>query len=253
MGVQLNSYETIAFARQAIATEPRARFNYRGGNGVVVLSKYPVGTPEMWVLPSTQWRTIVVRAPITLPDGPPLDVYCTALTAPLTDCALRPYTGDYGNGQTCEKGWAEENLLQSKKLVDYLSKHAGATKRRSVILSELYAGRGYDDGTNDVITAQYLPSYDTVRNALGLGVPLGYTPRCTRCADNPIVTAPGATPTGISSWTSQILLSQIAVPSVKATSIILDEAVVDYDAGYGKPIPLSTFYGIRSVVRLEKP
>jgi hypothetical protein len=252
---QILSYETVSFVRDKCATEPRARHVFRGADGILLLSKYPIAGPEAWVLPATEWRVSVYRAPVTLDNGANLDAYCTVLTTPATSCLTRPYTGAYGNnGKDCIEQWTNELILQSGKLVSWVKAKSVALKAKAVVAGEFCAGPGYNDGTKDVLKARYPDAYSKLVEALAVGIPEGYVPKCTFCANNPIITPPPNPPTGDSSWTTMVLLGNIPVTTVRSAEITLKAPVVSVtgagDAGT-LMIPVSSYYGFRSVLRIE--
>jgi hypothetical protein len=252
---QLASGERISFIRSACSSNPNARFAFRGADGILMLSRRPISSPEVWVLPATEWRVSIYRAPITLDNGANLDAYCTVLTTPASSCLTRPYTGQYGgDGKDCVEQWANELILQSGKLVNWVRAKSTALKTKAVIAGEFYSGPGLDDGAANVIKARHPSAYEKLAAAFALAVPEGYVPKCTFCADNPIVSPPGTPPAGESTWTTSVFLSNIPITMVRSAEITLRDPVVSVsvpgDAGT-LMIPVSTYYGFRSVVGIE--
>ncbi len=252
---QLNGYETIGATRAACKTDPKARLTFRGQTATMVLSKYPIVGASGWTLPATDYRVNVLSAPVTLPSGVDVDTYCTVLTTPATGCTTRPYTGQYGAGETdCVKAWQAELRLQTQKLVALVQGRSGKLHRPAFVLGEMYSGPGYNDGTKDVIKALYPDIYALLLPAFAPAAVPGAEPQCTLCGDNPWLTPPGGTPTIASTETSGIFLEDIPITQVKSTTTTKTDAVVTYDPGGGVApylVPASTHYGVKAVVRVD--
>lgn len=248
----LFGYEKMGDLRAACSTDPKARFVRGGANGMLVLSRFPLKNPETWVLPATEWRVAVLRAPVSLPNAALVDVYCTALTTPASS-STRPYAGQYGGGATSAAvAWANELSLQTKKLVDFVRARSGPTRRRAIIAGDPYSGPSFDDGAGHVLKARFPDSYALLSAAFASGLAPGALPMCTQCGDNPWYTAPGMTPAVDSTWTTSIYLSDIPLIDVHASSIGLTEATIPFDAPSGaKKVPPSSYYAFRSVIRVE--
>lgn len=263
---QMASYETIAWARDKCATDPKARFVFRGNDGSMVLSRHKIIEPESWVLPATEWRVSVLRTPIEIqPEDATsktpavtADFYCSVLTTPVTSCLTRPYTGQYGGKaggvMDCTKQWEAELLLQTEKLVNYV-KNKSSDPRRAIIAGDFYSGQEYTEGENVVLKEAEPVAYQQLFTAFALGAPLDYKPACTFCPpDNAILTPPGSTITGFSTWTSNIFMSAIPITLVQSAETILREGVIDigYKDGDGGVIlaPVSPYFGYRSTLRM---
>jgi len=214
----------------------------------------PDDSPGLFVLPSTEYRAGVIRAPVDLSAGSgpstKVDIYCTTLTTPATS-AERPYTGQYGgNGTTLAEQWLNENILQGQRLTEYVTNVSGARKRRAIIAGDYYTGPALSD-----LQALNPQSYDMLTKVLPLATAPDYTPQCTLCGDNALVAAGGANTTKI--WSSYSLLHDLAVPEVQGNTVILKELVATtnlnafgIDAG-ALSIPASFYYGMRTVVRVR--
>lgn len=266
---QSASYQPTAFTREKCATDPKARFVFNGNDGVMVLSKYPIKEPESWVLPATEWRASVLRAPIEFtPEDPTtsktpaniVDLYCMVLTTPVTSCITRPYTGQYGGesggGATeCTAQWAAELKLQTEKMVAYV-KSKSSNPRRAFVAGDFYSGPGYytQPDNVEVLKEQQPDTFFLLTSNFAQGTPLNYTPQCTFCPpDNAVLTPPGTPTTGSSTWTSNVFLYGFPVTLVQGAEIILKEGVVDigYKDGDGGAllVPVSPYFGFRSIVR----
>jgi hypothetical protein len=247
----LQSYQTMASTRSECTTNNDARFAYDGNNGQVLLSKLPIKASGHVLLPSTEWRVAILNADLTIstPSGDTdVDVYCTTLTTPAGDSFTRPYTGQYGDGMTKGAAWSAENLLQAQKLEAYVQ--TTSRNRRAVVLGEFYAGPDYNDGMTQVLTSVTPMTFQSLLTSFGAGVVPSYTPACTYCSSNPLVG-------GMASyWESHVFLHQIPITDVLSTSIHFTDPVVPITTGtppntMTTMVPLSTHYGLRSVVSFQ--
>ncbi len=239
----LEGRATFGQTRTACTTDPRARYAFGGQSSLLVLSRYPISASEQWVLPSTEWRSSVLRAELALPNGVALDAYCTELTSPQTG-VTHPYAGAYGGTATDSDGaWLEEQTLQAKKLVAYVTRKSGSVGRRAVLSGELYSG------TNAGGLEQINPTaFATISSAFPIAMRPDYTTACTFCPDNPITTPPGQTPNALSTWTSLTFAVNLPVTDIVTSSIILKDQTIPYSS---YKIPASPYYGFRTVVRLR--
>ncbi len=241
--VQLTSWASPDELRSRCGQDPRARFAWNGDTGTFLLSRHPIQDSEAWVLPSTELRIIVARAEVTPPEGEPVDVYCTSLTQPVMGLA-RPYTGYYGNDAPSDEAWREELYLQSARLVTLVQKSMAARGKSGVLVGTLYAGpqgAGNLQPIND-------KAFDIVSTAFPLAVPSGFTPSCTLCSDNPILSPPGSPSEGNSSWQSFVFRVGSPAWTPQESNVFLKEAVVGVTTPDGKKYmaPVSTHYGFRT-------
>ena len=276
---QVESGATFASAQSACTTNPLARFAFNGGNGIILLSTHPFLTsgtsadagadastdagdgglpsddaPGLYVFPSTEWRAVMIRAPVNLTSASGIDtkvdVYCALLTTPATS-AERPYTGFYGGtGSTDAAKWVNENTWQATQLTTYVKATSGARKRRAIIAGDFYTGPAI--GTLQALNVQ---SYNVLTPILPLAMAPAYTPQCTFCGSNPLVN--GAGESTASTWSSYSLLSDLAVPEVQSNTVILqglsattNPAAFGLEAGTLQ-IPASFYYGMRTVIRVR--
>jgi len=180
-------------------------------------------------------------------------VYCTQLTTPGSGLT-RPYTGQYGNGKGSDDSWREELYLQARKLVNYVQSRSASVKRKAVIVGTIYSSPSVIDSSIDEVDVE---AYNIISAAFPPAWPPDYVPKCTLCSDNTLRYAPGTTAAPNNSWQSFVFLSGIPVTAVKSDSIFwtVDEASVtlvnpanqeSYEA------PITTHYGLRSVIRILK-
>ncbi len=270
---QIESGVTFGDTQTSCTTNPLARYAFNGGIGIILLSTHPFLSgdsgdavvddaglpvddgPGLYVLPSTEYRGAVIRAPVDLSAGSgvstKLDVYCALLTTPATSTE-RPYTGNYGGGgTTLTQEWLNENTLQAQRITEYVNATSGARKRRAVIAGEFYTGPSI--GGLDAFNVQ---TFNVISPILPLAMAPSYTPECTFCGTNPLVAAAGDTTS--KNWSSYSLLSNLAVPEVQSNTVILKELTATADpsefgiADAGTlAIPASFYYGMRTVIRVR--
>jgi exonuclease III len=225
---------------------------FRGQNGVMILSRFPLSNEETFVVPGTWNRRVVVNATATLPTGAELDVYCNHLTPifNVTGINTFPYTGQYGGGATTEpEQWAAEQQLQAEKLITYVQQTS--VTRPAVVLGDINAGREVTDaGGQIVLYAEGEPTLDVLESALTLGATASYEPLCTFCDTNPLNGVEDTLPV----WIDHIYLYGLDASTVVSTERTFDEFVVpvQIDDGMGGTtgalVPLSDHYGMRSVI-----
>ncbi len=249
---QLIGFEKMSSIRSICTTEPTRHgiWTFRGNTGLVILSRYPIATPEFITLPSAGgWLTTLIRAPLTMDNGGLIDAYCTSASPTIQDCTFYPDTAPYYSGATdCKQGAANIQKLHFLQMRDYIARKSGVSKSRVVLSGAFFAGPAY----KDKLVAQSPDNFSVLTNAFSIGISPGYEPECTWCAANPITTAPGNPVTGTNSWNQFHFLQNIAVTDVRANRIILTDPIVAADPGNGaKKIPISQDYGFRSVLRIN--
>ena len=247
------SYETPDYMREQCTTNPEARFVYRGSSATQVLSRYEIVDPEQWVIPSTEWRVNIIRAPLKLPNDAKVDLYCTQLTTP-ADAITRPYTGLYGDGGEGLLGWQNELYLQAEKLTAYVQQKSQAAGRMAIIAGTFYSGPAYFDGDTQVLESINETAYNTLAANFPFALPADYVPACTYCNDNPLLAPPGSTPTGGNTRQSHIFVSGIPITAISSAESVVYPFIVDLETEDGTPFqaPASTHYGFRSTVRIVR-
>jgi hypothetical protein len=245
-----NSYEPMESIRARCGGQVTGGTGFRGQSGVLLLSKFPIGKDASFrVLPFVNvWRTTILRAPITLPNGAQLDVYCTTAASVLDDCTLSRWIGPYGKPATdCVSASRREQLLHFKNITDFVRQESVRTRRKAIVSGDFYAGPAGAGlaGLNE-------DNFATLTQEFSLGIADNFTPQCTFCSDNPIQTPPGNPPVGQSTWTRFNFLVNIAKSDVLANDTLLKAPLVKANPGNGaSAIPLSQYYGFRSLVRLR--
>jgi hypothetical protein len=259
----LFGYEPIGAIRNDCTMDPTAILAFKGNSSTMVVSRYPIKNPEALVIPSSEFRSTVVRAPIQLENGTEVDVYCADLSVVQSDCLTRPYTNVYGlnadgsKPANCTASWANEQKLQMQKVVSWVNKKSTAMKRRAIIGGEFSAGPGFDDMMGNKITAILPDNFSLLLAAFAAGTTTDYTPQCTACNTNPWVEALSGgmvVPTGASTWTTNLFMTNIPGVDVTTTQIILNDNPIAFTnpANMLTMMPLSSWYGLRSQIRITQ-
>ena len=148
--------------------EPQGRATVERGQRRAHAVPPALSNGHQYVLPATSQRSNLVGATVNLPNGADLDVYCVQTVTP-GDGVLIPYTGPYGNGQTGAAGWGQELLLETEKVVGYVQRTSGST-RRTILAGQWNAG----PAVPGVVAANNSDSFAVLSAAYPLAVPPGY-------------------------------------------------------------------------------
>ncbi len=240
-------------------TNVRGGLGYKGQNGILMLSRYPLSKPEQLVLPGTWIRRTAAKAtaavPVSAGATADVDLYCTHLSPYFSDTFYYPYTGQFGAGD--DNGWIAEQALQAKQLVAWVSAASGT--KRAIIMGDFNAtpedkahgiGDPGDGGT-------LLPAYGAKTLAMLSGyqeaINASYVPTCTFCVAN------HNTDGEQNSWIDHIYLAGFPAASTVSASRTFDTDVVDgmRRAADGQhnvagKVPLSDHYGVRATVRVSQ-
>ncbi|MFC1641407.1 DUF4397 domain-containing protein [Myxococcota bacterium] len=248
--VQLASYRDTQAVRdncsQPATPESKPGFAFDGETGLVVLSRDAIDKKEasLHLLPSTSWQRGVLRAPLLLSNGVPVDFYCTSFSEFRVPTYM-PYTGPYGNGQQQEAAVIEEQRLQAVRLAEFV-------QAKSQYARPIIAGLFYSGPETGALQAFRPEAYELLMNQYGYEplVPAGYTPACTFCPDNPL-NSPDGEATG--QWTTHLLGTAELARDVQSTSVTFTEGLVAVEV-FGKTVqaPISPHYGLRSVLRIRQ-
>ena len=249
--VQMSGDETLEYVRDTCKTDPAARYTFRNGSNVMVLSRYPIGSSKVWRLPATGWNRVAMRVPLDLPNGVPLDFYCASLALP-EEGIIFPYVGAYGAGASGPAAWVAEQELQAERLVALVREQSKASGARVVLASTTYAGEGYNEGEREVLVDLHVDTYRTIADAFNLLAAPGYVPACTQCADNPVTAPPsGAVTTAESAWTSLLFSEGIDMKTIRSSEVTFTDPVLEVASPEGAYlVPPSSHYGFRSHVHL---
>ncbi len=201
-------------------------FAYGGSNGLMLLSRKPLGSPAVFDLSeqSTLNRRAVLKATATLQNGVEVVVGCAHLAADLTKTA--PYPGKYAT-------WGDENRAQAEAVL----RHFDDVEQPVVLAGDfncslLALTHGVMEELAGSCRAFEAHGYADAADA--------FDPRCTFCDDNPLA--------GV---TQSERLDHIFVRDLKAISAerIIDRVfdLPDEFAGTSR-IPLSDHYAVRAHV-----
>ena len=229
--------ETLAAARARCSTDGRAVLSFGGQNGEVLLSRHPLGSPSVTVLPATWNRRVIVSATAEVEGVGPIDVHCTHLT-PIFDSPAFPYTGAYGGGAVTASGWEAEQRLQAERLVERVEATTG--RGHGLVLGTVNASRGFRDQAQVVVVEQGVGTMRLLDGAFTEAVARGYVPACTVCPANPL-TGGVASPV----WVDRIFMTGIDPEDVRSTERTFVDPVVPVAEG---TVPLSDHFGLRSVI-----
>jgi hypothetical protein len=239
----MEDYSSFGRVRAACTTNggtwPMA---WNGKSNTLLLSRYPITRSEQIVLPATLQRSAVIRAEIALPNGAQVDAYCAHTTpppAPGQSAALVPYIGAYGSGPS---GWQDELHLQTERIAALVKARSTARGRRAVVLGHFNTGPALGGAASP-----NADSFAILQSTFAVGAAPSYSPSCTLCLDNPLVSSLVST---ASVWEDLVLLAGVPVTSVTSSSVVWDQRVISLPDG-GAPLPLSQHYGYRAVVRLH--
>jgi endonuclease/exonuclease/phosphatase family metal-dependent hydrolase len=231
--------ESFASMRNLCTTEINAGLAFRGENGLMILSRFPLSNTKMTVLPGTWNRRIVLQSTVTLENGTSVDVYCNHTSA-IFDGLAFPYTGRYGCGKTGAEGWAQEQKTQSQKLIEVVG--ASSATRPAVILGDFNSSRAAPG-----VEAEAPENLDLLTSAFTLAAPPSFTPVCTLCPDNNVA---GAETPPV--WIDHIFVKNIPLSAVKSLERTYTERTVTV-AGQPGPVNLSDHYGVRAVITITPP
>jgi hypothetical protein len=152
----------------------------------MLLSRLPIVEKDQYIFATSAFRRIALYAKVDLGLNNNIDVYCVHMP-PLLGSNI-PYTGAYGKGLASEQAWAEEQILASKKVIDWIKTKSG--DRPAIIIGDWSSSSKVLDASGAVVTGpDGLPAIgdvipDTTRAmqaAFTEAVPANFVPKCTRC------------------------------------------------------------------------
>jgi len=234
---------SISEIRQRCKTLPGNPLGYRGDHGSLLLSKLPLESPELVVLPSEDVRRVALYARAQTPAGP-VHVFCARLG--ITEI-FDPYPGPYGSPQS---GWQEEHDLQLEKLLASLEARSGGDP--AVLALEAAASPVVESGGTVVTVGLSQGTLARLTQELVRAVPAGFQPACTRCPGNPL------TPNSAPLWTNHVYLSGLpasaaigATRSYLGNVVKVDPTQVRSGQVASDQVPITFEYGFRASLVLE--
>jgi len=241
--VATSSTEKLSQMRIDCTTNPHARFLFNGQSGALLLSALPLVAQETHVVGSTRLRDAYLRATVQLPMNA-ADVYCAGLSAIPPESILGKYTGFYGNGASGSAAWANEQLLQANKLLDYVTQKTGAghaviagffnTGPAGTAAGGVVLQQGPGKATWDFLSMSFTP---------GVASSLGQV--CTECPNNSSSSYYND-PKTEGSWFSNLFLFGLPQSAVHSTDRTHTEGVLMH--AQGPAGAASDSYGLRSVI-----
>jgi hypothetical protein len=223
---------------------------FGGRTGLAVLSRYPLGDPELVLLPSTHWQRAAMRVPVTLPNGAVVDYWCGSVRFPNGEDKL-PYAGVYGGGELLLAGATAEQALQIERLSDAVRQRAKATGTASVVgVTSNSSPEIVVDG-KATINPLVAENYRILVEHLAPLVPADYEPLCTSCADPEVNPLNAANPSGMW-WSTQILSPNVGAEMVDQAERTFQETPVVLPDRNQTKAPISQHFGLRSVVRITQ-
>jgi endonuclease/exonuclease/phosphatase family metal-dependent hydrolase len=183
---QILSLHTFDEAKRACTTDTRSMFAFDGQAPSMFLSRLPIVSSEVYVLPSTNFRRVAIRSEVELERGKTIDVYCVHPSALLDDKQM-PYPGHYANLEERDRidpYWQESNL-QAQRLVEWAKQKSGS---RPMIFTGDFSASAKpnppDPGApemTEVNPEHYVPYQQAFKEPF----PPNWAPKCNRCATNP--------------------------------------------------------------------
>jgi hypothetical protein len=179
---------TLGASQTQCNTVSASPFAFSGQTASMILSKYPIASTASYVLPSTSFRRVVLKAQIQLEDQN-VDFFCTQLSGPTVP--LLPYVGNYGKSTDdgSENGWEDEQNLQAKRAIAWMQSEADKDGVAAVITGDWDSSPGTTTGDGGVgltaISPEVLALFDASYNKGGpfaAAVPPGYAPVCDYCS-----------------------------------------------------------------------
>ncbi len=234
--------ETFGTIRERCPSVVNQELPYQGQHGVMLLSRYPLENPEVWVLPGTWSRRAILSATAKLPNGAELDLFCNHFSF-ISESLAFPYLGQYGDGARGPgpEGWMAEQLLQGEKLVAHVQEKSA--NRAAIVLGDFNATRAYPDIG---VVAEGQETLELLEGAFTPAYTPDYAPACTFCDTNPLTSVDPDE----SLWIDHIFLHNLPAEAVKETVRTFDDNGA-VDIGDGQTVPLSDHYGMRSVIEVR--
>jgi hypothetical protein len=174
---------TMSASQNQCTKQSQDAFAFNGQTANMILSKYPLTNTSYYVLPSTAFRRVVLKAQVQLEDQA-VDFFCTQLSGPTVP--LLQYTGHYGKSlPSGENGWEDEQDLQVKRAIAWVKSEADKDGVPAVFAGDWDASPGTteaDGGVGLTATSPEVPQL--MDSTFALAVPPSYVPICDYCSSN---------------------------------------------------------------------
>ncbi|MFZ4577661.1 MAG: endonuclease/exonuclease/phosphatase family protein [Myxococcota bacterium] len=209
------------------------KYSYGGANGLMLLTRAPMTEPTWVELKSSLIARDYLRAKVT-PQGRPLDVYCTHLTATM---AAVQYPGEFGS-------YAAEQAQQIDALVADVT--ARSASGGAVVLGDTNCGIA-----NGSAVSAELPENFARFTVAGFSDPFASSAgaTCSFCNENPLVAS------GADKGSPNVLIDHVLLHGVSGSSKgqrILQQPVTVEVNGVPQTTNLSDHFGLRVEVDFAK-
>jgi hypothetical protein len=248
----LSSYESFE-SSEAQCTSPSDHpdhMAFGGRTGLAVFSRYPLGDPELVLLPSTNWQRGAMRVPVTLPNGAVVDYWCGSIRFPNGEDKL-PYAGAYGGGELGLLGTTAEQALQIERLSEVVRQRAKATGTASVVGVTSNSSPEITVDAEITIDPLTPENYQSLVEHLVPLVPADYVPLCTYCSDPELNPLNAANAKG-KWWSTHLLSPNLGPENVEKTERTFEERPVVLSDRARTKTPISQHFGLRSVVKITQ-
>ncbi|MGC4069713.1 MAG: hypothetical protein QM784_34650 [Polyangiaceae bacterium] len=250
----LASYESFEATTTACTTQTEhpEHLAFGGTSGLAVFSIYPLGEPEVVLLPSTGWQRAAMRVPVRLPNGAVVDHWCGSLRYPNGELEL-PYAGQYG-GAASGSGSIAEQSYQIDTLVQAVAKRHQQSGTPAIVGLVAYTGPERKDADGNVLVYEQAPeNYTKLEEALTALVASNYVPACTYCGDS-AVNPLNATGAEAMFWSTHLFGQGVGVEQVQSTDRTFDDSQPVNLTLQNGPIkaPVSQHFGFRSVITITQ-
>lgn len=236
----VGAYDSWQKTKKVCTTDARVHYPFDGQNPSMILSRFPIISSDVFVLPSTNFRRTVLYAQLQIEPTQTIDYYCAQLSSPLFDDAL-PYTGNYG-GVDLSRGYDNEALLQVQKAIAWIARKSSG--RPTIISGDWQASVAVTQGSVKVLADSNPEVIKSLRSSFAEAVAPDWVPTCTYCPSpkNPYNgTFVGLAPEGVYlfNWPEHATTEE---------AILYDSPVVPLPTGKGM---LSPWFGLG--VRVVRP
>ena len=137
---------------------------YGGSTGLAILmqpsvSLAPGESPEVVLLPASNWNRAAFRVPIKLQNNAIVDFWCTNVRPPNKEVFIKnsgPYFGAAPAGDSYDGNAAEENL-QIARMIAAINDRSQKSHRRAIIAALTYASPAISDAQGNAVVSALAP------------------------------------------------------------------------------------------------